>query len=132
MTTDFFQRQSDARTSTAWLITMFCIAVVAIMGSVAALTYGVVVSQTKDMTFSDDPSAFVVPAGAAVVTLLLIVGGTLFKVMELRHGGGTLVAERMGGERIYPNTTDPVERRLLNVVEEMAIASGTPVPPVLH
>lgn len=130
MTTDFFQRQSDARTSTAWLITMFCIAVVAIMGSVAALTYGVVVSQTKDMTFSDDPSAFVVPAVAAVVTLLLIVGGTLFKVMELRHGGGTLVAERMGGERIYPNTTDPVERRLLNVVEEMAIASGTPVPPV--
>lgn len=130
MATDFFQRQADARKSTAWLIMMFCIAVVAIMGSVAALAYGFVVSQTRDQTFSDDPSAFLVPAVAALVALLLIVGGTLYKVLELRRGGGTLVAERMGGQRIYPNSDDPVARRLLNVVEEMAIASGTPVPPV--
>ena len=46
------------------------------------------------------------------------------------RGGGTVVAERLGGRRVYPNTTDPVERRLLNVVEEMALASGVPVPPV--
>ena len=45
-------------------------------------------------------------------------------------GGGTVVAERLGGRRVYPNTIDPVERRLLNVVEEMALASGVPVPPV--
>jgi Zn-dependent protease with chaperone function len=36
----------------------------------------------------------------------------------------------LGGRRLLPNTTDLNERRLLNVVEEMAIASGTPVPPV--
>ena len=40
------------------------------------------------------------------------------------------MAESMGGVRIYPNTHNPVERRLLNVVEEMSIASGVPVPPV--
>src|SRR2546430_8852719 len=40
------------------------------------------------------------------------------------------LAERLGGRRVYPNTTDPTERRLLNVVEEMALASGVPVPAV--
>ncbi|NJR31340.1 peptidase M48, partial [bacterium] len=41
-----------------------------------------------------------------------------------------LLPTRLGGQRIYPNTTEPVERRLLNVVEEMALASGVPVPAV--
>ena len=40
------------------------------------------------------------------------------------------MAESLGGRRVFPDTTDPVERRLLNVVEEMALASGVPVPPV--
>ena len=59
----------------------------------------------------------------------LITVGSLYKMAQLA-GGGTVVAERLGGRRVYPNTTDPVERRLLNVVEEMALASGVPVPPV--
>ena len=46
------------------------------------------------------------------------------------RGGGHVVAESLGGRRVFPDTTDPVERRLLNVVEEMALASGVPVPPV--
>ncbi len=36
----------------------------------------------------------------------------------------------MGGRAIDPQTTDPAQRRLLNVVEEMALAAGVPVPPV--
>ena len=40
------------------------------------------------------------------------------------------IAAGLGGRPVDPNTTDPHERRLLNVVEEMAIASGTPVPAV--
>ena len=64
-----------------------------------------------------------------LAALALIAGGSLFKIAQL-SGGGTVVAERLGGRRVYPNTTDPTERRLLNVVEEMALASGVPVPPV--
>ena len=60
---------------------------------------------------------------------MLIACGTLFKIAQLA-GGGSVVAERLGGKRVFPNTTDPVERRLLNVVEEMALASGVPVPAV--
>ena len=49
---------------------------------------------------------------------------------DAEHRGRTGVAERLGGRRIYPNTTDPVEQRVLNVVEEMAIASGIPAPEI--
>ena len=69
------------------------------------------------------------PAAATVAALGLIAGGSLFKIAQLA-GGGTTVAERLGGRRMYPNSLDPNERRLLNVVEEMALASGVPVPPV--
>ena len=69
---------------------------------------------------------------AGVVTLMLIIGGTLFKSAQLRAGGGAVVAEAQGGVRIYPDTTNPLQRRILNIVEEMAIASGTQVPPVYY
>ena len=70
-----------------------------------------------------------VPLLAGAAALVLILGGSLFKVAAL-SGGGTTVAEAVGGTRIHTNTSDPVEKRVLNVVEEMAIASGVPVPPV--
>ncbi len=65
-----------------------------------------------------------------VITLILILLGTLYKVFALRHGGGKSVAEAVGGMQLVPNVSGLAERRVLNVVEEMAIASGVPVPPV--
>ncbi|ACE84561.1 M48 family metallopeptidase [Cellvibrio japonicus] len=62
------------------------------------------------------------------ITLVVILGG-LFKYSQLR-GGGRAVAAAMGGRLISGLTQDPDERKILNVVEEMAIASGTAVPPV--
>src|SRR5690606_13015764 len=76
-----------------------------------------------------DADSVTIPLGASVGTLALIGCGSLYKVAQLR-GGGTTVAEQLGGYRVPQNTTDPVERRLVNVVEEMALASGVPVPPV--
>jgi Zn-dependent protease with chaperone function len=65
-----------------------------------------------------------------VVAIVLIVGGgSLYKVAQL-SGGGRVVAEQLGGRLLHSDTTDPRERVLLNVVEEMSIASGTPTPPV--
>lgn len=132
MATDFFERQADARKSTTWLISMFCLAVVSICATVfVAATLAAARGNPEPLALiREDPSLLAIPLLATAITLLLIIGGTLYKVLELRHGGGTLVAERMGGKRVYPNTSHPVERRLLNVVEEMALASGTPVPPV--
>lgn len=56
-------------------------------------------------------------------------GGSLYKTRQLR-GGGHVVAEHLGGRPLSGDTTDTRERILLNVVEEMAVASGTPTPPV--
>jgi hypothetical protein len=52
----------------------------------------------------------------------------LYKTAQLRQGG-EVVAQMLGGRRINPNA-GPVERRLLNVVEEVLLAAGIAVPPV--
>jgi Zn-dependent protease with chaperone function len=62
-------------------------------------------------------------------TLAVIGIASLYKWTEFRSGGSA-VAESVGGRRVDPHTTDPREHQLLNVVEEMAIASGLPVPAV--
>jgi Zn-dependent protease with chaperone function len=66
---------------------------------------------------------------AVIGTLIVVGGGSLFKIAQLR-GGGRVVAEQLGGRLLNPDTTDPSERQLMNVVEEMAIAAGTTAPPV--
>ena len=68
-------------------------------------------------------------AGVAVGTLVVIGFGSLYKWSQFR-AGGSAVAEGVGARRVDSHTTDLNERRLLNVVEEMAIASGVPIPAV--
>ena len=72
-------------------------------------------------------------ADLALITFCLMVvlvgGGFLVRYLQLRKGGEA-VAEMLGGVRIEPDTSDADERRALNIVEEMSIASGIPVPPV--
>lgn len=134
MATDFFQRQSAARRSTKWLVVMFTLGVLGIVGGTAV----VAALATSQLEFYQDPALqgspipaerVALPALAGLAALVLIAGGSWYKVTQL-SGGGSVVAEGLGGQRIYPNTTDPVKRRVLNVVEEMALASGVPVPPV--
>jgi Zn-dependent protease with chaperone function/uncharacterized tellurite resistance protein B-like protein len=145
MSTNFYERQSNARRSTKWLVWMFFLAVVSIVGLVFFLTalgtgslekhlspYDGIAREFPD-AFSDSSltgqPSWAAPVAAALATLVLIACGSLFKIGQLR-GGGTTVAESVGGRRVMPNTTDLVERRLVNVVEEMALASGVPVPPI--
>ena len=68
-------------------------------------------------------------AAIAAATLTVIVAGSLYKIAAL-HGGGQTVGRLLGGRPLQPNTRDFKERRLLNVVEEMALASGMAVPTV--
>ncbi len=67
--------------------------------------------------------------GITAVTLCLVIFGSLYKTWQL-SGGGASVAEMLGGRQISPNTNEPNEKKILNIVEEMSIASGVPVPPV--
>jgi Zn-dependent protease with chaperone function len=63
------------------------------------------------------------------VTLLVVFIGSITKIIALANGGSS-VAENLGGRLINASTTDRDERRLINVVEEISIASGVPVPQV--
>ena len=127
---DFFQAQDRARHKTGLLVVYFLVAcalmIVALYAIVvAALEY--IGQKSHDQPIDlIQPQIFLLVAGG---TLLVIVTGSLYKIAELR-GGGAKVAVMLGGRRINPTTTDAAERQLLNVVEEMAIASGVAVPPV--
>jgi Zn-dependent protease with chaperone function len=140
MATDFYERQDAARRTTAWLVAMFVFAVIGVTGGTMLVTwfamreagrYGGGRPHQAEAEFPEAPrpQEFALPLLAGGAALALIGGGTLFKVVQLR-GGGHVVAENLGGRRVFPDTKDPVERRVLNVVEEMALASGVPVPPV--
>lgn len=118
---DFFERQDTARRNTKWLLVYYPVAVVLIVANVY-LVFALLWSRQQLW----NPGLFVMVAGA---TLFLILIATFFKMNQLRGGGG-VVARMLGGAPVDPNTDDPDERKLLNVVEEMAIASGTPVPDV--
>jgi Zn-dependent protease with chaperone function len=132
--TDFFDRQDAARRNTTRLVVLFALAVLAIMVSIHVLLAGALGYLTYDERAAGGPDwSLLTDPGIALLavagTLIVVGGGSLFKVAQLR-GGGRVVAEQLGGRLLNPETSDPSERQLLNVVEEMAIASGTTAPPV--
>jgi Zn-dependent protease with chaperone function len=128
---DFFASQDDARRKTSLLLLYFGLAVIFIIIVIyLALTF---------FFFYQDSSNGRLTAGGvwnpdlffAVVfgTLLVVASGSLYKISILR-AGGSRVAEMLGGRLIPASSESFQEKRLLNIVEEMAIASGVPVPPV--
>ncbi len=130
---DFFEAQDDARRSTLLLVGLFALAVLALIGLANLLVMTAIQSwgRVSDPYVAALPPAFdwhlFVAVSAGV--LAIVAAGTYYKLRVL-SGGGRVVAESLGGRIIPRDTDDPLERRLLNVVDEMAIASGTPVPPV--
>jgi Zn-dependent protease with chaperone function len=130
---NFFESQERAHKHTTLLIVLFGAAVIALIAMANLLilvVFGVVNSQQVREGQSifaqmDWKMAATVGAGVSVVVLV----GSLYKMMAL-SGGGKVVAESLGGQLIPRNTEEPNQRKLLNVVDEMAIASGTPAPPV--
>ncbi len=136
---DFFDRQARAQRNTKLLVFYFVLAVVSIILAIylaihLLLPVASAFAHTKGSHRLGlgsaqplwDPQLFL---WVALGTLALILGGSAWRIMELSQGG-SVVATMLGGRLLNPMTTDPDERKLLNVVEEMAIASGTPVPQV--
>ena len=123
---DFFEHQDRARRGTGKLVFYFALAVLCTFGALYGLA---------SFILSRDPytEKIVWDLGLALkvgVGTLAVVGlGSLYKIAAL-SGGGKVVAESLGATLLSPNTKDLTEKRVLNVVEEMAIASGCPVPPV--
>jgi Zn-dependent protease with chaperone function len=141
---DFFEAQERARQRTKRLVVLF---VLAVLGTIAAgyvASWAILHQAANYRGYTRDrygrrvyienstPRPFFDPK-----LLLLVTGGTvavvgvasLFKWSQMREGGSA-IAEMVGGRAVDLKTTDLRERKLLNVVEEMSIAAGIPMPAV--
>ena len=132
---NFFELQHQARQQSKRLVVLFVLAVVAIVVAIDAviffaLAFGDEDARAAQLTlsqmFAQHGSLLVVTSIGVVVVIAL---ASLFKIGSLRQGGGA-VAQSVGGTLISAETTNPHYRRLRNVVEEIAIASGVPVPEI--
>ncbi|MBT2773617.1 M48 family metallopeptidase [Halomonas sp. ISL-60] len=134
---DFFTAQDNARRKTRRLVVLMVLAVLAlIVVTTLAIAIALHLMGEQSATQTNLPTPGLWSAlsielviGVAIAVLAVVVLSGLFKRSQLKRGG-RVVAEALGGREINLNTRDADERRILNVVEEMAIASGTPVPPV--
>jgi Zn-dependent protease with chaperone function len=133
---DFFRRQAETRRLSRWLVLLFILAVGACVIAVDFVVVTAVTILAQDGEYLAAPADvgwFARYPGLVLLTSFVVIGvifgSSLIKTSQLSGGGG-VVARELGGERVTADTNDPLRRRLLNVVEEMAIASGVPVPQV--
>ncbi|MEI6646643.1 MAG: M48 family metallopeptidase [bacterium] len=136
--TDFFEQQEQARQATFRLVVLY---VLGVIGTCVTLHVGLAAALSFASSSSTDSTAFnrmpfwelaLNPLFALFtlgITSLIIVLASLYKMASLR-AGGSVVAQEMGGREVLNTTQDILERRLRNVVEEMAIASGIAMPRV--
>jgi len=122
----FRQQQDDARRATQQLLALFALLLLALVAAVNGLLLGVWWLLASWLPFGLPP--LFIETNAAIV-LLFVLGGAWVELGRLREGGGQHVAEWAGG-RLLTDPRDLGERRLLNVVDEMVLASGLPRPAV--
>jgi Zn-dependent protease with chaperone function len=125
-TMDFFAAQAAARRRTAVLVAWFALAFLGTVASIWAgigAVFAIAFPSVAHLAFSPILAAWV----SGVVAFVTIVGASVHRA-RLAAGGGHAVARMLGGAPIDRRTADAGERRLVNVVEEMAIAAGLPVP----
>ncbi len=132
---DFFARQAATRRLSRWMVLLFILAIAAI---VIAINFVVIVAvailsvkdggllATQDLSLAHYPMVVLV---TSIVVLGTIGVSSVVRTASLSGGGGT-VAQQLGGTRVTSDTTDPLRKRLVNVVEEISIASGVPVPQI--
>ncbi|MGK7910637.1 MAG: M48 family metallopeptidase [Synechococcus sp.] len=121
---NFFESQDKARHNTTQLLGLF-VAAIAFTITGLYLAVAVTISQGSSTATLWYPEAFF---GVTVWTLLLVGSGSLWKYLALKKGGGAQVALSLGGSEVYAEMATDEQLVFVNVVEEMAIASGVPVP----
>ncbi len=132
---DFYAYQAAARRQSRLFVVLFLAAVAAVVVILDAVIFTVLAARSSASVYGAQyggepvgPLEFAMrnPDVAFVVSLLIIavIGlASLFKSAQLR-GGGAVVAQSLGGVRVERDSADPARKRLRNIIEEMAIASG--------
>lgn len=124
---DFFERQHKAKKKTGVLVFLFGVAVLLISLLNFLIIAAVIpfVDEGRNFSLQDPMLAMYVVLGTFVVISL----AGLYRKSQLSDGGSS-IASMMGGRLVNMASTDPDEQKLMNVVEEMAIASSVPMPEV--
>jgi Zn-dependent protease with chaperone function len=124
---DFFEHQDVARRQTGRLVLLFTLAVALLIVAAYLVVAGVIVwSDAHRFRSVWDPQLL---AAVGLGTLAVVSGGCLYKLAQLR-GGGAAIAEHLGGTLLNAGNSDARGRMLLNIVDEMALASGLRSPVV--
>jgi Zn-dependent protease with chaperone function len=124
---NFFEHQDHARRQTRRMLFLFALAVVAV---VAATDLLVLFAISLDGSYHAGEGFSWGAIGVLSIAITIAIGlGSAYRIATL-GGGGAAVAQQLGATRVDPMTTNFAYRRLRNVVEEIAIASGTPVPQI--
>lgn len=130
---DFFAHQDRARRQTTLMVVLFLISVALIVLAINLVGAAIYIAMADVPPFPLATAFASVPRSAWLITtavvLCIIAAGTVTRLYAL-SGGGAAVAEMVGARRVRPETREPGERRLINIIEEMAIASGINVPHV--
>ncbi len=130
---NFFEHQHHAKRKTRLLLVLFGVATLLIVAAVNLVVAGVTVNlfNPEDEILLPDRAWFQANAAlmgiSTTATMVIILAASVYKIIQLRHGGGG-VARAMGGKLVKRDTDEPLEKRLLNVLDEMSIAAGVPVP----
>jgi len=131
---NFFSAQQSARRSTLLLSLLFLVAVVLllVLSNFFLFEY-LYFSHTSNFSFSFNELALVYDKNLMILLssafLAFIIIGSFYKLMTLRSGGAA-IAQAVGGVVIPRSSSDPLHKKILNIVQEMALASGMPVPQV--
>lgn len=128
---NFFQSQANAKRRTGWLVFLFALAVICLIGlTQLVVMFAIGFSKNTDAQGQVHLSLdwiTLLEIAAAITTVIAL--ASLYKMQQLR-AGGSAVATLLGGQLLDRGSNDLNERKILNVVEEMSIAAGVPVPPV--
>lgn len=141
---NFFTEQDQARRQTRWLLISFLVAVVfliAITNLLVAISLWLVEGRLENyqqagdlLTAGQNSQLWQFFSWQSFGKISLFVTGSIACVVLFKHfqlaAGGKKIAESLGGVRVLTNTDNYQQQQLLNVVEEMALASGMPVPSV--
>ncbi len=134
---NFYEAQDQARKKTKWLVIYFILAVIGVVIALYSI-YGIYLMTRNGYVYTNsgelrefggsfwDTRSFLTIAGVTTGVILL---GNVFKSLQLA-GGGEAVARDVGGRPVDPHTRNLDEKKLINIVEEMSIASGVPTPQV--
>ncbi len=131
---NFFEAQDSARRSTSLLIVLFMLAIIILLALSNLIVFeflyyvnaGSLSLSPAQLETVYDPEMSIL---LSVSIILFITLGSLYKLVQL-SSGGSAIARYLGGVIVPRSSSDPLHQKILNVVEEMAIASGTPVPQV--